>query len=183
MSSHPDKLFDVAIVGAGAVGCALARRFARRGHATILIEKGADIVSGASKANSAILHTGCCWPMKRARASPHSPACRSIRVFPPRSSPRSSSICPRRRPRWPAAPRMKLALIVSPRERAEIPVTSMVRGFPPRRCRVSGPCRRAHVRQRSGRADSGCRSAAGISPPRRTPPSRGRAADRPAACR
>ena len=58
MSSRPDRLFDVAIVGAGVVGCALARRFARRGHAVILIEKGADILSGASKANSAILHTG-----------------------------------------------------------------------------------------------------------------------------
>lgn len=58
MSSRPDKLFDVAIVGAGVVGCALARRFARRGHAVVLIEKGADILSGASKANSAILHTG-----------------------------------------------------------------------------------------------------------------------------
>ncbi len=58
MSSRPDKLFDVAIVGAGVVGCALSRRFARRGHSVVLIEKGADILSGASKANSAILHTG-----------------------------------------------------------------------------------------------------------------------------
>lgn len=58
MSSRPDQIFDVAIVGAGVVGCALARRFARAGHAVILIEKGADILSGASKANSAILHTG-----------------------------------------------------------------------------------------------------------------------------
>jgi glycerol-3-phosphate dehydrogenase len=58
MSTHTDKLFDVAIVGAGVVGCAMARRFARHGHAVVLIEKGADILSGASKANSAILHTG-----------------------------------------------------------------------------------------------------------------------------
>lgn len=58
MSSRLDTNFDVAIVGAGVVGCALARRFARRGHAVVLIEKGADILSGASKANSAILHTG-----------------------------------------------------------------------------------------------------------------------------
>lgn len=51
-------LYDVAIVGAGVVGCAVARRFALAGARVVLIEKGADILSGASKANSAILHTG-----------------------------------------------------------------------------------------------------------------------------
>jgi glycerol-3-phosphate dehydrogenase len=40
------------------VGCATARAFARAGASVILIEKSADILSGASKANSAILHTG-----------------------------------------------------------------------------------------------------------------------------
>jgi len=49
---------DVAIIGAGVVGCAVARRFALAGANVILIERGADILSGASKANSAILHTG-----------------------------------------------------------------------------------------------------------------------------
>jgi glycerol-3-phosphate dehydrogenase len=50
--------YDVAIIGAGVVGCAVARRFARMGARVVLIEKGADILSGASKSNSAILHTG-----------------------------------------------------------------------------------------------------------------------------
>ena len=50
--------FDVAIIGGGVVGCATARRFALAGARVVLIEKGADILSGASKANSAILHTG-----------------------------------------------------------------------------------------------------------------------------
>ena len=50
--------FDVAIIGAGVVGCASARRFALAGLRVLLLEKGADILSGASKANSAILHTG-----------------------------------------------------------------------------------------------------------------------------
>lgn len=54
----PAEVFDVAIIGAGVVGCAVARRFALAGAGVILIEKGADILSGASKANSAILHTG-----------------------------------------------------------------------------------------------------------------------------
>lgn len=49
---------DVAIIGAGVVGCAVARRPALSGANVILIERGADILSGASKANSAILHTG-----------------------------------------------------------------------------------------------------------------------------
>ncbi|WP_448950150.1 FAD-dependent oxidoreductase [Labrys neptuniae] len=49
---------DVAIIGAGVVGCAIARRFALQGFAVTLIEAGGDILSGASKANSAILHTG-----------------------------------------------------------------------------------------------------------------------------
>lgn len=51
-------LFDVAIIGAGVVGCAVARRFALAGARVVVIEKGSDILSGASKANSAILHTG-----------------------------------------------------------------------------------------------------------------------------
>jgi len=49
---------DVAIVGAGAVGCAMARRFTLEGASVILLERGADLLSGASKGNSAILHTG-----------------------------------------------------------------------------------------------------------------------------
>ena len=54
----PTDIFDVAIIGAGVVGCAAARRFALAGANVIVLEKGADILSGASKANSAILHTG-----------------------------------------------------------------------------------------------------------------------------
>jgi glycerol-3-phosphate dehydrogenase len=49
---------DVAIVGAGVVGCAMARRFALERAKVVLLERGADLLSGASKANSAILHTG-----------------------------------------------------------------------------------------------------------------------------
>jgi glycerol-3-phosphate dehydrogenase len=56
--SQDQRVFDVAVVGAGVVGCAVARRFVLEGARVILLEKGADILSGASKANSAILHTG-----------------------------------------------------------------------------------------------------------------------------
>jgi glycerol-3-phosphate dehydrogenase len=50
--------YDVAIIGAGVVGCALFRRFCLGGARALLIEKGTDILSGASKGNSAMFHTG-----------------------------------------------------------------------------------------------------------------------------
>ncbi|NIA69222.1 NAD(P)/FAD-dependent oxidoreductase [Pelagibius litoralis] len=46
------------MIGAGVVGCAIARRFALEGARVIVIEKAADILDGASKGNSGILHTG-----------------------------------------------------------------------------------------------------------------------------
>ncbi|HHB83463.1 MAG TPA: FAD/NAD(P)-binding oxidoreductase [Devosia sp.] len=54
--SQPD--WDVIVIGGGVVGCAIVRRFALGGAKTVLLERGSDILSGASKANSAILHTG-----------------------------------------------------------------------------------------------------------------------------
>ncbi len=56
MSTH--DVFDVAVVGGGVVGCAVARRLTLEGARVVLLERGADILSGASKANSALLHTG-----------------------------------------------------------------------------------------------------------------------------
>jgi glycerol-3-phosphate dehydrogenase len=50
--------YDVAIIGGGVVGCAVARRLTLDGARVVLVEKGGDILSGASKANSALLHTG-----------------------------------------------------------------------------------------------------------------------------
>ncbi len=52
------KRFDLAVIGGGVVGCALLRRFALGGLKCLMIERGADILSGVSKANSAMLHTG-----------------------------------------------------------------------------------------------------------------------------
>jgi glycerol-3-phosphate dehydrogenase len=52
------ETFDVAVIGAGVVGCAVARRFTLEGARVAVIEKAPDILDGASKANSAILHTG-----------------------------------------------------------------------------------------------------------------------------
>jgi glycerol-3-phosphate dehydrogenase len=49
---------DVAVVGAGVVGTAVARRLARYRLRCVLVEAGPDVGAGTSKANTAILHTG-----------------------------------------------------------------------------------------------------------------------------
>ena len=49
---------DALIIGAGVVGCALARSLSRyEGHVAVL-EKASDVAEGASKANSGIVHAG-----------------------------------------------------------------------------------------------------------------------------
>ncbi len=50
--------YDVVVIGAGVVGCAVARHFSLEGAKVLIIEKCADILEGASKGNTAILHGG-----------------------------------------------------------------------------------------------------------------------------
>ncbi|WP_435241336.1 NAD(P)/FAD-dependent oxidoreductase [Streptomyces cucumeris] len=54
----PDEVYDVAIVGAGVVGTAIARELAGHRLRIALIEASDDVGDGTSKANTAILHTG-----------------------------------------------------------------------------------------------------------------------------
>ncbi len=49
---------DVIVVGAGVVGCAVARELARWNLSVTVLEAGSDVAEGASKANSAIVHAG-----------------------------------------------------------------------------------------------------------------------------
>ncbi|MDW7655980.1 MAG: NAD(P)/FAD-dependent oxidoreductase [Bacillota bacterium] len=49
---------DIVIIGAGAVGCAIAREFSKYQADVVVIEKNEDIGGDASKSNSAIIHTG-----------------------------------------------------------------------------------------------------------------------------
>lgn len=58
MQENPQTVYDIAIIGGGVVGCALFRRFALSGKRVLLLERAPDLLSGASKGNSAILHTG-----------------------------------------------------------------------------------------------------------------------------
>ncbi|MEV7282347.1 FAD-dependent oxidoreductase [Streptomyces sp. NPDC093111] len=57
-TSDPGGAYDVTVVGAGVVGCAIARELARRSLRVALVEASGDIGEGSSKANTAILHTG-----------------------------------------------------------------------------------------------------------------------------
>ncbi|MEU6372741.1 FAD-dependent oxidoreductase [Streptomyces sp. NPDC046909] len=55
----PPTTYDVAVIGAGVVGCAIARELARHpGLRVALVEAQDDVGQGTSKANTAILHTG-----------------------------------------------------------------------------------------------------------------------------
>ncbi|MEU8619563.1 FAD-dependent oxidoreductase [Streptomyces sp. NPDC048623] len=57
-TSAPGGAYDVTVVGAGVVGCAIARELARHSLRVALVEARGDIGEGSSKANTAILHTG-----------------------------------------------------------------------------------------------------------------------------
>ena len=49
---------DVVIVGAGAVGCAVARELSKYEIGVIVVDQNEDVGGDASKSNSAIIHTG-----------------------------------------------------------------------------------------------------------------------------
>jgi glycerol-3-phosphate dehydrogenase len=51
-------IFDVAVIGAGVVGAAVARALSAYELRTVVLEAGPDVGTGTSKANTAILHTG-----------------------------------------------------------------------------------------------------------------------------
>lgn len=51
-------MYDVAIIGAGVVGSAIARELAKYNVNACVIEKEEDVCCGTSKANSAIVHAG-----------------------------------------------------------------------------------------------------------------------------
>ncbi|MBR2601503.1 MAG: NAD(P)/FAD-dependent oxidoreductase [Clostridia bacterium] len=49
---------DILIVGAGVIGCALARELSRYSASVAVLDRGWDVAEGASKANSGIVHAG-----------------------------------------------------------------------------------------------------------------------------
>jgi glycerol-3-phosphate dehydrogenase len=53
-----EKIYDIAIIGAGVVGAAIARELSRYDIKVILLEGSPDVGMGTSKASTAIWHTG-----------------------------------------------------------------------------------------------------------------------------
>ncbi len=51
-------MIDVIVVGAGVVGCAVARELARFNLHVAVFERSCDVAEGATKSNSAIVHSG-----------------------------------------------------------------------------------------------------------------------------
>lgn len=63
------KTYDVVIIGAGVTGCMLAHKLAAYKLKVAVIEAGCDVASGATRANSAIVHAGfdaACGTLKAA---------------------------------------------------------------------------------------------------------------------
>ena len=50
--------FDVAIVGAGVIGCAIARVLSQYQCSTVVLEKEGDVAFGTSGKNSGVVHAG-----------------------------------------------------------------------------------------------------------------------------
>lgn len=51
--------YDAAVIGAGLLGCFAARELVRYGLHTAVLEQREDVCTGISRANSAIVYTGC----------------------------------------------------------------------------------------------------------------------------
>ncbi|MDO4555250.1 MAG: NAD(P)/FAD-dependent oxidoreductase [Lachnospiraceae bacterium] len=51
-------MYDLVIIGAGVTGCCIAREISRYKINACVIEKGDDVASGTSKANTGVIHTG-----------------------------------------------------------------------------------------------------------------------------
>ena len=49
---------DILIIGAGVIGCAVARVLSRYRADVLVLEAGSDAASGVSRANSGIIHAG-----------------------------------------------------------------------------------------------------------------------------
>jgi glycerol-3-phosphate dehydrogenase len=57
-----ERRYDVAIVGGGVMGAALARELSRYDLSVVLLERNAEVGFGTSKANSGIIHAGAHSP-------------------------------------------------------------------------------------------------------------------------
>ena len=57
-AAKPDGTYDVAIIGAGCIGAAVARELSKTTASVVMIEAADDVCQGATKGNSGIVHAG-----------------------------------------------------------------------------------------------------------------------------
>lgn len=62
------RAFQIAIIGGGVVGSAIARELSKYNLRVVVFEKGSDVASGASKANSGVIHSGINSPPSSLKA-------------------------------------------------------------------------------------------------------------------
>lgn len=58
MAANIDNIYDILVVGAGAVGCAVARELSRYDLKIAVLEKESDVAAETSGRNSAVVHAG-----------------------------------------------------------------------------------------------------------------------------
>src|SRR3989442_5782414 len=57
-----DPEVDIAVVGGGVVGCAVASALARLKHSVVLLEGGERLGDGVTSRNSGVIHSGLYYP-------------------------------------------------------------------------------------------------------------------------
>ena len=53
-----NKVFDAVVIGAGVIGASIFNSLVKSGYSCLLIDKACDVATGASKANSGLIHAG-----------------------------------------------------------------------------------------------------------------------------
>ena len=53
-----NRTYDIAVIGCGVVGAAIARQLSKYRLSVCVLEKENDVAVGTTKANSAIIHAG-----------------------------------------------------------------------------------------------------------------------------
>ena len=57
-AAKADGTYDVAIIGAGCIGAAIARELSKTHASVVILEAADDVCQGATKGNSGIVHAG-----------------------------------------------------------------------------------------------------------------------------
>ncbi|MGE4527782.1 MAG: NAD(P)/FAD-dependent oxidoreductase [Rhodospirillaceae bacterium] len=72
---------DVAVIGAGVVGLAVARAFAQAGREVVILEREETFGTGVSSRNSEVLHAGLYYPTESLRAAVCAPGRKRLYAY------------------------------------------------------------------------------------------------------